>query len=96
MYRTTAEGFSFGMGYNHGTATYDEQAYQQMLKIFDDDDDETPGVSIANAIRCFKSPVGPEPLNDRQQETQKLFDYIVYNFETLHQALLTKGFIQVV
>lgn len=66
MYRTTAAGFSFDMGYNHGTATYDEQAYQQILKIFDADGDGTPGVSIADAISCFKAPVGPEPLNDRQ------------------------------
>jgi hypothetical protein len=86
----------FDMCYDHDSATYHEQAYQQMLIIFDVRNEDTLGVSIAEAIACFKSPVGPEPLNDRQQETKKLFDYIVDNFETLHQALLVKGFIQTI
>lgn len=79
IYETTGHGFVFDELYNRSTATYEEEAYQQMLTVFDD------GLSTEDAKYCFTVPVGQAPLNKAQLETQVLFKYIVANFDSLIQ-----------
>lgn len=88
LYETTGQGFIFDGAYDRKTATYEEEAYQQMLVIFED------GMSYDDAEYCFSAPVAESPLNPMQLETQALFDYIVANFDPLISRLLTKEFIK--